>query len=598
MGLIYFNEESRELIHATVANLDFTKETIEKIEAWSKELVINVESGTLSGSAYTQGSYLFSDFILSLLNKVSSIVETVEEELSNYIVADSNISVYHYLNEDILLFQLSQKVILETSINVTLSIVNLRLNNTLVEEILDELLILRKTLLDALSELEEDILEVRRKINVLQNFHIETSGLFTKSYDDLKIIMQNILILNNSVVNYDGTYTLPAGFDASWLVELKDNEKLNILEEKRVHIEFLQAEFGFDEPIASTLYMIKEGIDEKFIDLPQIERDYIWMRIIGEITYGNSYMSGFMWNNTAGNLDNYFFTTLKVLDPSMPSAIPMTLEEIFLSLGIEKMDFEKLQYHLNLQHIFSAEGNHKEYLLGDNYKSEERYKVRKSDYENVYGTITDSEFSNYWDDIILRYINKSDFTHQAITTSTHLKEGISLANLSGILNGSRRLDSQVVEELSGWRGDTTKQAFATPSIGIDDYLADLDAVNIINRMQQNEISYVQASNTYYEEILKNETNRAVEFKKNIGYEYIKSVVINDLAPNYEHNINGMIIFDKMPIYGEFSDVTISRFLTDEEKIEYIKVNYPDSYNFIESLKNDCNYLTDYASKGD
>ena len=38
--------------------------------------------------------------------------------------------------------------------------------------------------------------------------------------------------------------------------------------------------------------------------------------------------------------------------------------------------------------------------------------------------------------------------------------------------------------VSGWLGDTTDVADTKPSIGNDDYKADLDAVNIINIMKK------------------------------------------------------------------------------------------------------------------
>ena len=37
-----------------------------------------------------------------------------------------------------------------------------------------------------------------------------------------------------------------------------------------------------------------------------------------------------------------------------------------------------------------------------------------------------------------------------------------------------------INELASWRGDITNQAFAKPSLGNDDYKADLDADNIVN----------------------------------------------------------------------------------------------------------------------
>ena len=59
-----------------------------------------------------------------------------------------------------------------------------------------------------------------------------------------------------------------------------------------------------------------------------------------------------------------------------------------------------------------------------------------------------------------------------------------------------------VKDLSGWEGDTTFNANdMKPSIGEDDYKADLDSVNLIGRMQKGQ-SYDQAITSYYADLQK------------------------------------------------------------------------------------------------
>ena len=45
--------------------------------------------------------------------------------------------------------------------------------------------------------------------------------------------------------------------------------------------------------------------------------------------------------------------------------------------------------------------------------------------------------------------------------------------------------------MSGWFGDTTDVADTTPSIGNDDYKADLDAVNIVSLMKKIIVTLLQ-----------------------------------------------------------------------------------------------------------
>ena len=71
-----------------------------------------------------------------------------------------------------------------------------------------------------------------------------------------------------------------------------------------------------------------------------------------------------------------------------------------------------------------------------------------------------------------------DFTYQSITMATHLNPD--QVQLSDLYGGRER-----VKDLSGWEGDTTFNATdKKPSIGEDDYKADLDSVNLIGRMQK------------------------------------------------------------------------------------------------------------------
>lgn len=66
----------------------------------------------------------------------------------------------------------------------------------------------------------------KKKLEKLHNFSSETTGLFSDSLDDMKIAMQGVLVLNGTVVNSDGSYTLPNGTDRSWFTGPKDTTAL------------------------------------------------------------------------------------------------------------------------------------------------------------------------------------------------------------------------------------------------------------------------------------------------------------------------------------------------------------------------------------
>ena len=118
----------------------------------------------------------------------------------------------------------------------------------------------------------------------------------------------------------------------------------------------------------------------------------------------------------------------------------------------------------------------------------------------------------------------ADFTHQSITMATHLNPN--QVQLADIYGGGR----EHVKDLSGWEGDTTKNATdKKPSIGEDDYKADLDSVNLISRMQKGQ-SYDQAISSYYSDLQKDSTLREREFLNNKDWKQVRSTIYASILP--------------------------------------------------------------------
>ena len=147
----------------------------------------------------------------------------------------------------------------------------------------------------------------------------------------------------------------------------------------------------------------------------------------------------------------------------------------------------------------------------------------------------------------------ADFTHQSITMATHLNPGS--FQLSDVYGGREH-----VKDLSGWEGDTTKNATdKKPSIGEDDYKADLDSVNLISRMQKGQ-SYDQAISSYYTDLQKDSTQREREFLKNKDWKQVRSTIYASILP--------LEVMEK-----------------GEDAIKaYIKSNYPGVSKFLNRLE--------------
>ena len=317
-----------------------------------------------------------------------------------------------------------------------------------------------------------------------------------------------------------GSFKIPSDLTwANYLSAYSDTKDMKLSRQEKAFVQTMMAEYGFDAETAQQLLTIKQGIDKKFPTSSQEFRDYIFLRVIGAVNYDD-----FKWNETAGGLWQYFYKEF-VSDPNTGQKL-RTLKpilEIFQELGIkEETDAKKLIYNIRLQHEMAGGKIDNIEKIKEN---EIDYNNAKFKYEKVYGT--SGNFDQFWDSKLKSYSNNgaghADFTHQSITMATHLNP--SSFQLSDIYGGRER-----VKDLSGWEGDTTFNATdKKPSIGEDDYKADLDSVNLIGRMQNGQ-SYDQAISSYYADLQKDSSQREREFLKNKDWKKVKGTIYAGVAP--------------------------------------------------------------------
>ena len=316
-----------------------------------------------------------------------------------------------------------------------------------------------------------------------------------------------------------GVFKVPSDLTwANYLTAYSDTKDLKLSRQEKAFVQTMMAEYGFDAETAQQLLTIKQGIDRKFPNSSQEFRDYIFLRVVGA-----AYYDGVQWNETAGGLGNYFYKEF-VSDPQTGQKL-RTLKpvlEIFQELGLKEEKAKELYYNLRLQHEMAG-GE-----VANITKLKEKrfeYNSAKTKYEKVYGT--SGNFDQFWDSKLKAYSNNgaghADFTHQSITMATHLNPN--QVQLSDLYGGRER-----VKDLSGWEGDTTFNANdMKPSIGEDDYKADLDSVNLIGRMQKGQ-SYDQAISSYYADLQKDSSQREREFLKNKDWNTVRDTIYDSLRP--------------------------------------------------------------------
>jgi len=106
---------------------------------------------------------------------------------------------------------------------------------------------------------------------------------------------------------------------------------------------------------------------------------------------------------------------------------------------------------------------------------------------------------------LAQFSNKPDFSHMMITGATELSNSPQFfANIAARGKTVRA---------AGWLGDTsTVVPLTAPNIDNGDYKSDLDAVNIVRRIQHGSGSFADTARHYYNEIDRGAINRAKEFQ--------------------------------------------------------------------------------------
>lgn len=385
----------------------------------------------------------------------------------------------------------------------------------------------------------------------LRAYDSYSGGLFD-DLDNIDVqLSRGLAQIESSWDAKNGVFKVPSDLTwANYLSAYADTKDMKLSRQEKAFVQTMMAEYGFDAETAKQLLTIKQGIDRKFPNSSQEFRDYIFLRVVGAANYDD-----FKWNETAGGLWPYFYYEF-VSDPHKGQKL-RTLKpvlEIFQELGLKEEKAKELYYNLRLQHEMAG-GEVANITKLKEKKSE--YNSAKTKYEKVYGK--NNKFDEFWDSKLKTYSNNgaghADFTHQSITMATHLNPNqVQLADIYG--------GREHVKDLSGWEGDTTFNANdMKPSIGEDDYKADLDSVNLIGRMQKGQ-SYDQAISSYYAELQKDSSQREREFLKNKDWDTVRDTIYDSLRPT-DIKLDGE---DALKAYIERKYPGVSKFLNRLEAV--------------------------------
>ena len=223
MGVKYSAQESQELIQAMTNNLQVANEVTDRLSSGCDHLIFSLDSGELTGAAYTAGKGLFTEIIIPSIKKLQAAIDDIQLELTSYKNADAQIPGYGDLDLD----QLKElKKLREEQLAIVEAQIQAREN--WLNQIKDFFSLnwgkafSEKTILyNTKSQIESGIQDLDDKIEKLEFFVSQVSQYFNDSLEVLSLAIKGATQLSKVIVDSDGNYYAD-GLDMSWVQKMKD----------------------------------------------------------------------------------------------------------------------------------------------------------------------------------------------------------------------------------------------------------------------------------------------------------------------------------------------------------------------------------------
>ena len=223
MGVKYSAQESQELIQAMTNNLQVANEVTDRLSSGCDHLISSLDSGELTGAAYTAGKGLFIEIIIPSIKKLQAAIDDIQLELTSYKDADAQVSGYGDLDLD----QLKElKKLREEQLAIVEAQIQAREN--WLNQITDLFSLnwgkafSEKTILyNTKFQIESGIKDLDDKIEKLEFFVSQVSQYFSDSLEILGLAIKGAMQLSKIIVDSDGNYYAD-GLDMSWVQKMKD----------------------------------------------------------------------------------------------------------------------------------------------------------------------------------------------------------------------------------------------------------------------------------------------------------------------------------------------------------------------------------------
>ncbi|MBF0819298.1 virulence protein [Streptococcus acidominimus] len=225
MGLRYSSTDSKNLMQAMNNNIAIAKQIMDRLSNGCDHLISTVDSGELTGAAYTAGRELFAEIIVPSIKKLQTAVDDIQAELTSYQYADSVVSEYGTLDLDQLKEQLNNRYQslalveeqLESNSQLLTQLQSFLTGNS--DHLWEQIFLLK----DLKRQLELGIRDLETRIQKLEWFHQDVSRYFSDSLVVLQLAIQGATALQQITVDANGHYNT-TGISMAWFSSLKGQD--------------------------------------------------------------------------------------------------------------------------------------------------------------------------------------------------------------------------------------------------------------------------------------------------------------------------------------------------------------------------------------
>ena len=495
MGVKYSAQESQELIQAMTNNLRVANEVTDRLSSGCDHLISSLDSGELTGAAYTAGKGLFTEIIIPSIKKLQAAIDDIQLELTSYKDADAQVSGYGDLDLD----QLKElKKLREEQLAIVEAQIQVREN--WLNQITDLFSLnwgrafSEKTILyNTKFQIESGIQDLDDKIEKLEFFVSQVSQYFSDSLEVLSLAIKGATQLSKIIVDSDGNYYAD-GVDMSWVQKMKDvkieNQKIETsipISKKQKSIQTLQQQYGFSQTESEILLKLYVSMEKKY---GTKKANVEFFKIVASYSYGDKSYGA--WQIVAGLYSPNGVNGIIV-------GINDKLKYILKKYGLKDYEIDTIQKAILNQHNFARLEKIEEGDTNDEIRGKLNLASEKAFGQGNYNKLDEKQKARVRE-LLSQFGGTIDYSHMAATISAHFTDNHGIEN---------------EDDLAGWQGDVAGAMGISPSLGNDDYRSDLDAVNIYNLMKNGD-SAVSVTNSYYENVKKIPGYRSYEFVQNIG----------------------------------------------------------------------------------